>query len=766
MDKIIRPSFPVIFGSGSSAHWFTQGKANGIDPTYWADFVRGLYAYKESPLRVATVRNQIYYTRVNFAAMDACLIEFTEIMGHDLSSLLLSFSSKYLLAGTGDQNVGNNWTIQDVAIVNGARTVSVPVNFSGSRTRVMVDGEIDIQSDPIYPSQFGLAKFSKDEKYYIKGRITGALNFYVPAGDNTWANYGNTGDNVVTWWYNTAATTPSNTDLTTRYTATGVGLTWGYNGPKPFVLGNVIGEDTSIVAVGDSISSSVDDGATNQTWGAGLFQRATRSASNNDSIASINLSISSLRTDTFNGSTYAQTFLKYAKDAYVFIGTNDVNAGASLATIQSRMTTLYGILASNNIRNIVQHYLLFNTNTTDGYATEVNQTPRSAAWNTGGVVELLNSWLETKLSDTTIDFLLRGESVRGLTSNYKWLPLTTGAADGLHPNATGHELLAVALRPVLRSFRLSIPMTPSSSADLTSFTRASTATYFDNTGTMQTAAIDARRFNYDPVTLQSLGMLAEDQRTNLVLNSATGTNQSVTVTAVAHTLSFYGTGTVTLSGAFVGSLVGTGAYPVRSTLAFTPSAGSLTLACTGTIQFIQVEAGAQATSYIPTTGATVTRAADMPLSSATTPVPYATWGNDGVGTWIAEFEMLSSPTGSTRVIEQWGSSNESMAIARSSTALLIVRRTGGVSEFTPIYAQSFTSGQIIKSAGVFVNNDYTAVAQGGTPVTDATSPQPTTPIRVHFGYANGPASAINGHLRSVRFYPFRVTNAEIIRLTT
>ena len=47
------------------------------------------------------------------------------------------------------------------------------------------------------------------------------------------------------------------------------------------------------------------------------------------------------------------------------------------------------------------------------------------------------------------------------------------------------------------------------------FSRASTATYFDVTGTMQTAATNVPRFDYDPVTLQPRGLLVEEARTNL-----------------------------------------------------------------------------------------------------------------------------------------------------------------------------------------------------------------------------------------------------------
>ena len=47
------------------------------------------------------------------------------------------------------------------------------------------------------------------------------------------------------------------------------------------------------------------------------------------------------------------------------------------------------------------------------------------------------------------------------------------------------------------------------------FTRASTATYFDSSGVMRTAASGAPRFDYDPVTRAARGLLIEEARTNL-----------------------------------------------------------------------------------------------------------------------------------------------------------------------------------------------------------------------------------------------------------
>lgn len=47
------------------------------------------------------------------------------------------------------------------------------------------------------------------------------------------------------------------------------------------------------------------------------------------------------------------------------------------------------------------------------------------------------------------------------------------------------------------------------------FTRASEARYWDSAGVLQTAAINAARFDYDPSSLASLGLRNEEQRTNI-----------------------------------------------------------------------------------------------------------------------------------------------------------------------------------------------------------------------------------------------------------
>lgn len=108
-------------------------------------------------------------------------------------------------------------------------------------------------------------------------------------------------------------------------------------------------------------------------------------------------------------------------------------------------------------------------------------------------------------------------------------------------------------------------------------------------GNHQVAVSDAKRGVY--------GWMPKTGRRNLLNATDTLSTQSVTVTAVAHTLAFTGTGTVTLSGASTaGPLVGTGVGN-RVTLTFTPTAGSLTLTVSGSVTLAQLEIGSTATAY-------------------------------------------------------------------------------------------------------------------------------------------------------------------------
>ena len=202
------------------------------------------------------------------------------------------------------------------------------------------------------------------------------------------------------------------------------------------------------------------------------------------------------------------------------------------------------------------------------------------------------------------------------------------------------------------------------------FYRSSIGTFVDASGSIQTASAVEARFDHDPTTGKSLGLLVEEARTNLLLNSATLSTQSVTVGATAHTLSFYGTGTLTLSGVSTdGPLVGTGANQ-RVSLTFTPTAGSLTLTVSGSVTNAQLEAGSFLTSYIPTTSSQVTREADLVEVSGDS---FTSFFNTDASTVFVEGNLLAGSSGQYAFF--------AIKKSNSNFAFNISRRSGGGSRF-------------------------------------------------------------------------------------
>lgn len=93
------------------------------------------------------------------------------------------------------------------------------------------------------------------------------------------------------------------------------------------------------------------------------------------------------------------------------------------------------------------------------------------------------------------------------------------------------------------------------------------------------------------------GIVPKTGRRNILVGTATMATQTRAVTAAQHTLSFRGTGTVTLTGASTsGPLVGAGANDIVS-LTFTPTAGNLTMTVSGTVNDAQLELGAARSAY-------------------------------------------------------------------------------------------------------------------------------------------------------------------------
>ena len=308
--------------------------------------------------------------------------------------------------------------------------------------------------------------------------------------------------------------------------------------------------------------------------------------------------------------------------------------------------------------------------------------------------------------------------------------------------------------------RMALDFTTATLDPRVTFTRTgNTATVTNSSGVIAAINADLPRFDFNPTTLVCRGLLIESARTNLLLNSLIdGTSlstQLVTTTAVSQTLSFYGTGQIVLTGTSSATVVGTGAYPARQTLTFTPTVGVLTLTVTGTVQYAQLEVGAFATSFIPTDGTTKTRNADLTSMTGTN---FSDWFNASEGAFAVYGSYLSQAGTQNWFSVNNNTSNERLRIvAVSATVTRFSSTTANVE--TASISKTTASGAN-KFCGAYKLNDYAFTSNGTAVGTDTAVVVPTV-SRMDIGSDIAGANLLNGHIEKLLYYPQRLINAEV-----
>jgi len=237
------------------------------------------------------------------------------------------------------------------------------------------------------------------------------------------------------------------------------------------------------------------------------------------------------------------------------------------------------------------------------------------------------------------------------------------------------------------------------------FTRTTPRTWEQADKTSGTVGINEPAFSY--LNGVSQGLDVWTSRTNLFLNSDAPTAQDITVTAAVHTLSFRGTGTVTLSDASTaGPLNGTGANN-QVQLGFTPSAGTLTVTPSGDVRELQVELGVGASPYIPTAEKPATRTADI----ATT--RNLSWFNPSGGVFYVEwaFAAQNSSNRAQFSIDDGTNNNRVQSFISGSTANFRVTRSAAATGPGVVSIGAAVSGKIALS---FAAGAASGAASNGT----------------------------------------------------
>lgn len=173
----------------------------------------------------------------------------------------------------------------------------------------------------------------------------------------------------------------------------------------------------------------------------------------------------------------------------------------------------------------------------------------------------------------------------------------------------------------------------------------------------------------------------------------------------------------------------------------------------------QFEEGAFPTSYIPTSGSTVTRAADI----ASLPVERFAY-NDTKGSVVVSASSFANLSGSNNgyvaVLSDGTSNNRMQVVLRDSSQGFI---TGGLGLLD---AGSVAQSQTTKIAMAVKTNDAGLSLNGGAVVT-ATSgniPSPITDLRLG-GRTALDSATLCGHIKHIQYFPKRLSNEKLELLT-
>lgn len=178
----------------------------------------------------------------------------------------------------------------------------------------------------------------------------------------------------------------------------------------------------------------------------------------------------------------------------------------------------------------------------------------------------------------------------------------------------------------------------------------------------------------------------------------------------------------------------------------------------------QLEAGSFPTSYIPTSGATATRAADI-ASISVDNFGY----NQKAGTVVCEFDSKGSDGSDYPFIFVLtdGSNNNRISVGLNTLQNIGMTGVVGGAATISIYPafQPFEDGVGIKTAAGYKKDNSAFSIAGNSPPSDTVCDIPQV-TKLSIGYSGWASSYhLNGHIKSIAYYPRRLSNAQLVELT-
>jgi hypothetical protein len=178
----------------------------------------------------------------------------------------------------------------------------------------------------------------------------------------------------------------------------------------------------------------------------------------------------------------------------------------------------------------------------------------------------------------------------------------------------------------------------------------------------------------------------------------------------------------------------------------------------------QMEAGAFATSYVPTVASQVTRNGDVASMLGDN---FLRWYNATQGVFLVSADSFAS---SSLLVRQ-------SVVANDGTSSNLIRTytydgkwggsvsAGGVAQADLLTATVPVPNVSVKFALAYQANNFAGCINGGTVLTDTSGVVPTV-TKLDLGQYPTAGNPLNGRIQQVTYYPSRLTNAALQQITT